>query len=76
MTIEYLDRPAPGWFVLSVMRAKSRGWDWVALMVDFDPDEYCPGGRTVQQWWLRIPGKHRNGDSADRALKAMMLVRH
>lgn len=40
MTIEYLDRPPPGWFVLDVMKAKStRKWDWVALMVDVDPDD-------------------------------------
>ena len=37
--LEYLDRPAPGWFVLDVMRAKSRKWDWVALMIDVNPDD-------------------------------------
>ena len=39
MTVEYLDRPAAGWFVLDVMREKSRKWDWVALMIDVDPDD-------------------------------------
>jgi hypothetical protein len=39
MTLEYLDPPAPGWFVLDVMRKKQRGWDWVALMVDVDPED-------------------------------------
>jgi hypothetical protein len=39
MTPEYLDRPAPGWFVLDVMREKSRKWDWVALMIDVDPED-------------------------------------
>ena len=38
-TLEYLDRPASGWFALDVMRANSRKWDWVALMVDVEPDE-------------------------------------
>jgi hypothetical protein len=33
----YLDRPPTGWFVLDVMR--SRGGDWVALMVEVHPDE-------------------------------------
>jgi len=38
--IEYLDRPPPGWFVLDVMRADSKGkWGWCALMIDVDPDE-------------------------------------
>ena len=37
--IEYLDRPAPGWFALDVMRRDKRKWDWAALMVDVDPDD-------------------------------------
>jgi hypothetical protein len=37
--IEYVDRVPADWFVLDVMRSKSRGWDWVALMVDVDPDD-------------------------------------
>jgi hypothetical protein len=37
--IEYLDHPASGWFALDVMRKKARKWDWVALMVDVDPDD-------------------------------------
>jgi hypothetical protein len=37
--IEYLDRPAPGWFVLDVMQCEARGKDWAALMVDVDPDD-------------------------------------
>jgi len=37
--IEYLDRPLAGWFALDVMKAGSKHkWDWVALMVDVDPD--------------------------------------
>jgi hypothetical protein len=40
--LEELDRPPPGWFVLDVMR-KSRTWDWVALMLDVDPEEHCLG---------------------------------
>jgi hypothetical protein len=41
--IEYLDRPLAGWFPLNVMRKEHRKWDWVALMVDVDPDnlKYC-----------------------------------
>jgi hypothetical protein len=37
--IEYLDWPPVGWFVLDVMRQKSRGWGWVALVIDVDPDD-------------------------------------
>ena len=90
MTIEYLDNPQPGWFVLDVVRATTRKWDWFALMVDVDPTElkkyqcnflarsyvhpkqHRPEGRKVNQRWLRIPGKHRNGDVALRALQDLM----
>lgn len=37
---EFLDRPPElGWFVLDVMRKQERRWDWVALMIDVDPDD-------------------------------------
>ena len=39
IAIEYLDSPPTGWFALDVMRKKARKWDWVALMVDVDPDK-------------------------------------
>jgi hypothetical protein len=91
MTVEYHDRPEPGWFVLDVMRKESRKRDWVALMIDVDPDDlkncacnfpakfyvhpdnYHPGDRVAHQSWVRIPGKHRNRDSAWDALENMML---
>ena len=37
--IKYLNRPDPGWFALDVMRKEGRKSDWVALMVDVDPDD-------------------------------------
>ena len=94
MTIEYLDGPQPGWFALDIMRATTRKWDWIALMVDVDlvdlkncqcdfpaklyvhPEERRPVGRKVSQRWLRIPGKHRNGDIAWKALKDLMATQH
>ena len=39
ITVEYLDRPALGWFALDVMREEPRKWNWAALMVDVHPDE-------------------------------------
>jgi hypothetical protein len=38
-TIEYLDRVPSDWFALDVMPEKSRSRNWVALLVDVDPDE-------------------------------------
>lgn len=39
--IEYLDRPAAGWFPLAVTKASGAGrkWDWCVLMIDVHPDE-------------------------------------
>jgi hypothetical protein len=74
---EYLDRPPAGWFVLDVMRTKWRKWDWVALMIDVNPDDHCSGERPARQsCWLRIPGKHRNKDTAWDALEDMIATRH
>jgi hypothetical protein len=40
------------------------------------PDDYRPdGSRIAQEVWVRIPGKHRNGDLAWDALQAMMATR-
>ena len=39
VTLTYLDRPPPGWFVLDVMRAGARKRNWVALMIDVHPDD-------------------------------------
>jgi hypothetical protein len=79
MKLEYLDRPTPGWKAIDVFPAKSRGWDWVALMIDVDPkalqDHYRPGGRVPQQRWMRIRGKHRKRDRAYRALEEMTQIR-
>ena len=72
--LEELDRPPPGWFALDVMR-KSRTWDWVALMLDVDPEEHCLG-RPGRGCWVRFPGKHKSRDAACDALQDMMATRH
>jgi hypothetical protein len=41
-----------------------------------NPKDYRPGGRTAQQRWLRIPGKHRDRDAAWDALEDMIATRH
>lgn len=76
--IEHVDRPPSGWFVLDVMRKEWRKWDWVALMVDVDPDsdDFKNYTRTRRQCWVRIPGKHRNRDAAWGAFENMMATRH
>jgi hypothetical protein len=76
--IEYLDRPPAGWFVLAVMQKEERGRDWVALMVDFDPDDPNCMGRppAAHNAWVRIPGKHRERDRAWDVLEQMMATRH
>jgi len=75
--IEYLDRPPAGWFALSVMRTEKRNWNWVALMIDVDPDAYRDGAfLTAREAWVRVPGKHRNWDAAWDAFEDMMATRH
>lgn len=77
--IEYRDRPPPGdWHVLDVMREKAGKWDWVALMIDVDPDEHCSvyGRRATHSAWVRVPGKHRNWDAAWDALADRLATRH
>jgi hypothetical protein len=80
---EYLDRPPPGWFVLELMQRKARSRDWVALMVDYDPDDYDPCDpnyirppANAPAAWLLIPGKHSSRDAACDALEDMMTTRH
>ena len=58
---EYLDRPPTGdWFVLDIMPKDQRSRDWVALMIDVDPDVVKHSPVQVRSLWVRVPGKHRN----------------
>ena len=63
--IVYFDRPpASGdWHVLAIMRRGRRGWDWVALLVDADPDDKS-ALLTAQERWVLVPGRHRSYDAA------------
>jgi hypothetical protein len=71
---EFLDCPPYGWFAFEVVEA--RKWDWIALMVDVDLDDFTERHRPARSCWVRIPGKHRNYDAAWDALKGMMATRH
>jgi hypothetical protein len=70
--------PPPGWFVLDVMRTETGKWDWVALMIDVDPEELRRRRpwRHPQDCWVRIPGKHRSRDAAWERIEDMMATRH
>ncbi|RWC15936.1 MAG: hypothetical protein EOS52_07225 [Mesorhizobium sp.] len=71
------DRPPSGWFVIDVMRRKSRSWDWTALMTDVHPDDDDLQARIfARQCWVRIPGKYRNRDAAWDMFEAMSATRH
>ena len=69
---EYIDSPPPGWFVLDVMQRELDGQDWVALMIDTDPDDF-QARRSARQCWLNIPGQHNTRDTACDALEVMLL---
>ena len=53
-----------------------RKWDWVALMIDVDPDDLKNCTCDFLQRWVRVPGKHRNQDAAWDALQNMTATRH
>jgi hypothetical protein len=53
----------------------ARKWDWVALLIDTDPDEFRRG-RNARDCVVRIPGKHRNREDAYEVLDAMMATKH
>ncbi len=74
--IEYLDSPPVGWFVLDIRREK-RNRDWVALMIDVDPDAFISGAAfpTAPLCLVRIPGAHKRRDAAWDALQDMMATR-
>lgn len=80
MAIEFIDRPPYGWFLLGVLKKKSRKWDWCAHMIDTDPDVVFgrPSWRnhSVRECWVSIPGKYRNKDAAMGALQDMLATRH
>jgi hypothetical protein len=76
-----VDSPPSGWCILDVMRTQWRSWDWVALMIDVEPDEYrsgcqCSRCRTARSCWVRIAGKHRDRDAAWVRLDDVMATRH
>jgi hypothetical protein len=75
--VKYLDRPPAGWFVLDVMKTNSRKRDWVALMIDVDPDDFIARrANTTKERWVRIPGKHRTWEAARDALEDLLATRH
>jgi hypothetical protein len=61
-----LEKPPAGWFVLDVLLREARNrWDWAAIMIDVDPDEFIARSyRTTRSCWVRIPGKHKDRDAA------------
>jgi len=77
--VEYVDCCPPNWFVLDVMREKSRSRVWVALMIDVHPDDMQAlyrEGRRARECWVRIHGKHRDRDAAWDALQDTLATRH
>jgi hypothetical protein len=73
--VEDLEQPPPGWFVLDVMKKAARKSDWVALTIDVHPEDLAKG-KPARQCWVRIPGKHRDRDTARAALDEIMGTRH
>jgi hypothetical protein len=60
--IKYLDRLPLGWFALDVMREKARKRDWVALLVDVDPDNLKACACDFPTLFYVHPKDYRPGD--------------
>ncbi|MDR3423035.1 MAG: hypothetical protein P4L80_17630 [Xanthobacteraceae bacterium] len=63
--IEYLDLPN-GWFALDVCRESARKWDWVALMIDVDPDDLKTCTCDFPALFYVHPNEYRPGDRTAR----------
>jgi hypothetical protein len=69
--VQYLDQPPVGWFVLDIKRSGPRAWDWVALMIDIDPDE-------MQNCFCEFPARfyvHPNDYSPESRITRQCWVR-
>jgi len=64
------------WHILEVMRTSSRGFQWTALLIDVDPDDFanrrCDSGDSC---WLDL-GRHKSRDNAWDAAQQMIATRH
>jgi hypothetical protein len=79
--IEYLDglldRPPFGWFVRDVLPiTDERKFEWVAFMIDVDPDGLAYRTCSPREAFVLIPGKHCDRDGAWDALEDMLATRH
>jgi hypothetical protein len=72
--IEYLDHPPSDWFVLDVMRNEAR--DWVALMVDVDPDELKNCACDFPALFFVNPKDHRPGHRKARQCWVRIVGKH
>jgi hypothetical protein len=59
--IEIVDRPPSGWFALDVVR-RARKRDWVALMIDVNPDDLKTCTCDFPALFYVRPNEHRPGD--------------
>jgi hypothetical protein len=65
------------WHILEVVRSSSREWDWSALLIDVDPDDFQNGrcDTVYQSCWLKL-GRHKSRDDAWTVAEQMMATRH
>jgi hypothetical protein len=57
------------------MHARKR--DWVALMINIDPEDFRANPNLeARTCWVRIPGKHKNLDTAWDVFEAMRATKH
>jgi len=79
MATPTLDRlPDGDWYVLSICKRTARGREWVALLIDVDPEseDWPQGCRKSRECWFNIPGRHKDRDAAWQAMADACETRH
>ena len=63
------------WFIVDIMHKDDRGIDWVALLIDVDPDLFAQESCSCKQRWLEF-GHHLSRDQAQLKAEDLVATRH
>lgn len=74
--VEYAPKPPAGWFILDVMRREDRGRDWVALMIDVNPDDLSTCVCEFPALFYVHPNDYRPGSRSARQCWVRIVGRH
>jgi hypothetical protein len=64
------------WHILDVMRKSGRGFQWTALLIDVDPDDFVSGRCDAGCSCFLDLGWHKSCDNAWDVAEQMIATRH